>query len=110
MEDSLARLMESRGPGRLAAKYYFNDGGNQIRLLAESVAARYASSTRTSGPSRTPTALYRGEYVAEIARDFAEKRGDRYLKMAQEQALPEIGAFATSWCMDDIKKTLAVRG
>ena len=39
--DSLSRIMEASGR-RVSREYYFNDGGNQIRLLGESVAARYA--------------------------------------------------------------------
>jgi arginyl-tRNA synthetase len=103
--DSLARILEAAG--RIVSReYYFNDGGNQIRLLGESVAVRYAEQYERKWDVPDPEALYRGEYVWEIARDLVEEHGNRYLNMAQEKALPEIGAFATSWCMDDIKKTL----
>jgi arginyl-tRNA synthetase len=104
--DSLARILEAAGRV-VSREYYFNDGGNQIRLLGESVAARYAGLYEKEWPVSDPEALYRGEYIGEIARDLAEEHGDRYLDMAPEKALPEIGAFATSWCMEDIKKTLA---
>jgi arginyl-tRNA synthetase len=104
--DSLARILEAAG--RIVSReYYFNDGGNQIRLLGESVAARYAGLYEKEWPVSDPEALYRGEYVGEIARALAEEHGDRYLDMAPEKALPEIGAFATDWCMEDIKNTLA---
>jgi arginyl-tRNA synthetase len=104
--DSLARILEAAG--RIVSReYYFNDGGNQIRLLGESVAARYAGLYEREWPVSDPDHLYRGEYVGEIARALAEEHGDRYLDMPPEKALPEIGAFATSWCMEDIKKTLA---
>ena len=103
--DSLARILEA--VGRVVSReYYFNDGGNQIRLLGESVAVRYAELCEREWDVPDPEALYRGEYVWEIARDLVEVRGDRYLNMAPEKALPEISAFATSWCMEDIKKTL----
>ena len=103
--DSLARIM--RAAGRVVSReYYFNDGGNQIRLLAESVAVRYAGLYDREWPVSDPEALYRGEYVGEIAEDLAEEHGDRYLDMAPEKALPEIEAFATAWCMEDIKETL----
>src|ERR671917_1780109 len=65
--DSLARIMEAAGRA-VAREYYFNDGGNQIRLLAESVAARYAGLYESMWPVSDPDALYRGEYVTEIAR------------------------------------------
>ena len=104
--DSLARILEAAGRV-VSREYYFNDGGNQIRLLSESVAARYAGLYEREWPVSDPDDLYRGEYVGEIARALAEEHGDRYLDMPPEKALPEIGAFATSWCMEDIKKTLA---
>jgi arginyl-tRNA synthetase len=103
--DSLARIMQAAGRV-VSREYYFNDGGNQIRLLAESVAARYAGVYDREWMVSDPESLYRGEYVGEIARDLSEEHGDRYLGMAPEKALPEIEAFATDWCMEDIKKTL----
>jgi arginyl-tRNA synthetase len=103
--DSLARVLEAAG-SVVGREYYFNDGGNQIRLLGESVAARYAGLYEKEWPVSDPEALYRGEYVGEIARDLAEEHDDRYLGMAPEKALPEIVAFATRWCMEDIKRTL----
>ncbi|MFL6059066.1 MAG: arginine--tRNA ligase [Rubrobacteraceae bacterium] len=104
--DSLARILEAAGRV-VSREYYFNDRGNQIRLLGESVAARYAGLYEREWPVSDPDDLYRGEYVGEIARALAKEHGDRYLDMPPEKALPEIGAFATSWCMEDIKKTLA---
>jgi len=103
--DSLARIMEAAGRV-VSREYYFNDGGNQVRLLGESVAARYSGLYEREWPVSDPEALYRGDYVGEIARDLADERGDRYLDMAPEKALPEIGAYAMSWCMEDIKKTI----
>ncbi len=103
--DSLARVLEAAGRA-VSREYYFNDGGNQIRLLAESVAARYAGLYEKEWPVSDPDALYRGEYVREIARDFAEEHGDAYLGHDREKALAEISDFSTSWCMEDIRKTL----
>jgi arginyl-tRNA synthetase len=103
--DSLARVLEAAGR-KVAKECYFNDGGNQIRLLGESVAARYAELYEREWPISNPDALYRGEYVRQIAEDFSENHGDRNLYMAPDKALPEISAFATRWCIEDIKETL----
>ena len=104
--DSLARIMEAAGR-RVGREYYFNDGGNQIRLLGESVAARYAELFDREWPVSDPEALYRGGYISEIAEDLKERDGGRYLNVLPKEALPEIMAFATAWCMDDIEATLA---
>ncbi len=103
--DSLARILEASG--RIVSReYYVNDGGNQIRLLAESVAARYAGLQGEEWSVSNPDALYRGEYIGEIAQGVMEEVGDAYLGMSPEKALPEIAAFATAWCMAEIKETL----
>jgi arginyl-tRNA synthetase len=103
--DSLARIMGSAGR-RVSREYYFNDGGNQIRLLGESVAARYAELFSREWPMSDPEALYRGEYIREIAEDLKSRDGDRYLNAPPEESQPEMMAFATAWCMDDIRRTL----
>ena len=103
--DSLARILEFSGR-KVSRECYLNDWGNQIRLLGESVAARYAELHGREWPVSDPGALYRGEYVGEIAQDLSAEVGEGYLELAPEKALPEIGAFATRWCVDDIKETL----
>src|SRR5215217_2061845 len=74
--DSLARIMDTAGRN-VSREYYFNDGGNQVRLLAESVAARYAGLYGKEWPISDPDSLYRGEYIGEIARALVEEVGDR---------------------------------
>ncbi|MGH3086598.1 MAG: arginine--tRNA ligase, partial [Rubrobacteraceae bacterium] len=104
--DSLARIMEAAGR-RVSREYYFNDGGNQIRLFGESVAVRYAELFDREWLVEDPDSLYKGEYTEEIARDLAEEHGEKFLEMEREEALGEIGRFASLWCMEDIKGTLA---
>ena len=104
--DSLARILGAAGRP-VYREYYFNDGGNQIRILGESVATQYAAIHGREWSVSEPDALYPGEYVREIARALADERGDTYLELSPEKALPEIERFATRWCMDDIERTLA---
>ena len=103
--DSLARILEAAGR-KVSREYYFNDGGRQVRLFGESVAVRYAGLFDKEWYASDPDALYKGDYAEEIARDLADRHGDRYLKMDPEEALEEISAFASGWCMDDIRRTL----
>ena len=103
--DSLARIMEASGR-RTSREYYFNDVGNQIRLLGESVAARYAELFGREWPVADEGALYRGGYVHEIAQGLKASGGDQYLNLPPEDALSEIMTFATVWFMEDIKATL----
>jgi arginyl-tRNA synthetase len=103
--DSLARILEASGRD-VSREYYFNDGGNQIRLLGESTAARYAELFDERWPVSDPEALYRGDYVREIAEAFRGEHGDAFLGKDPEDALPIFEEFATRWCMEDIKTTL----
>ena len=103
--DSLARIMGASGR-KVSREYYFNDGGNQIRLLAESVASRYAETFGREWPVSDPEGLYKGEYIRDIAGALKERDGDRYLNMDPAEALPSITSFATEWCMVGIRATL----
>src|SRR5829696_2154792 len=104
--DSLARIMQTAGTN-VSREYYFNDGGNQIRLFGESVAVRYARLYGETWPLSGSETAYMGDYTEEIAEDIAEEHGRRLLDMDRDEALREITTFATRWCMDDIKRTLA---
>jgi arginyl-tRNA synthetase len=104
--DSLARIMRAAGRN-VSREYYFNDGGNQIRLFGESVAVRYDGLYGATWPLSGTETAYKGDYIEEIAEEIAREHESRLLEMDREEALREITAFATRWCMDDIKRTLA---
>ncbi|MDZ7797586.1 MAG: arginine--tRNA ligase [Candidatus Marinimicrobia bacterium] len=71
--DSIARILEWHGYD-VTREYYFNDAGRQMRMLGESVYARYLQiSGKKSG---IPEGGYEGEYIADIARKFTEKYGE----------------------------------
>jgi len=57
--DALARILEHHGHS-VDREYYFNDAGNQIRLLGASVQARARG-------DEVPEGGYQGDYVAELA-------------------------------------------
>jgi arginyl-tRNA synthetase len=57
--DALARILEHQGH-TVAREYYFNDAGNQIRLLGASVQARARG-------DEVPEGGYQGDYVRDLA-------------------------------------------
>jgi arginyl-tRNA synthetase len=57
--DVLARVLEAAGH-EVTREYYFNDSGNQVRELGESVRRAHAGEPLDDAP-------YRGPYVAELA-------------------------------------------
>ena len=94
--DCIARLLEATG-WDVTREYYFNDGGRQMRVLGDSVKARYLESLGLAAPpppeafadpekawvdevDGLPVAFpadgYQGDYISEIAAGLREKEGD----------------------------------
>jgi arginyl-tRNA synthetase len=71
--DTVARLYEAAGFD-VTREYYFNDGGRQMKLLGESVRARYLQAHGIDAPM--PEDGYQGEYIVDIARALKAERGD----------------------------------
>jgi arginyl-tRNA synthetase len=70
--DAIAALLEAQGHA-VTREFYYNDAGAQIQNLALSVQAR-AKGLQPEDPG-WPADGYRGEYIEEIARDFAASGG-----------------------------------
>ncbi len=87
--DALARILEHHGHA-VWREYYFNDAGNQIRLLGESVRARARGEA-------IPEGGYQGDYVSALA--------DQIPDSAQRDAL-ELAGEAVSILLEQIKGTL----
>ncbi len=71
--DTIARLFEATGY-RVTREYYFNNSGRQMRLLGESVRARYLQELKIDAP--LPEDGYQGEYIREISRTLVAAHGE----------------------------------
>ena len=71
--DALAALLEAQGHD-VTREFYYNDAGAQIQNLALSVQAR-ARGVEPGSPG-WPADGYAGDYIREIAEDFATQNGD----------------------------------
>jgi arginyl-tRNA synthetase len=71
--DTLARMHEASGFA-VTREYYFNNGGRQMKLLGESVRARYLE--EIGRPATMPEDGYQGEYIRDIARDLVARYGE----------------------------------
>ena len=83
--DALARILEYHG-NAVFREYYFNDAGNQIRLLGESVQARARG-------EEVPEGGYQGEYVTVLATEIpgaADADPDELARRAVEVLLAQI--------------------
>ncbi|MGL4573152.1 MAG: arginine--tRNA ligase, partial [Burkholderiaceae bacterium] len=69
--DILCNLLTNQG-AKVTREFYYNDSGNQIQNLAMSVHARAVGKTPESPD--WPADGYKGDYIAEIAKDFLAKK------------------------------------
>jgi arginyl-tRNA synthetase len=72
--DALANLLAALGYA-VTREFYYNDAGVQIDTLARSVQARAKQLKGTIGEGvEFPADGYQGDYIADIAREFIEKK------------------------------------
>jgi arginyl-tRNA synthetase len=69
--DSLCNLLASQG-WRVSREFYYNDAGVQIQTLALSTQCRLKG--LKPGDGGWPEAAYNGDYIADIAADFAARK------------------------------------
>ncbi len=101
--DTLARMHEASGFA-VTREYYFNNGGRQMKLLGESVRARYLEALGL--PASLPEDGYQGEYIREIARDLVSRHGDTLAGVNDESGALEIfRASAEEAIFADIRST-----
>ncbi len=80
--DALARLLEATGH-KVSREYYFNDGGRQIRVLGQSLRARYEQELGRG--SELPEQGYQGQYLVAVARALAEEQAEAWLEAEDAQ-------------------------
>ncbi len=73
MGDTLARLLRAMGYA-VELEYYFNNAGQQMRILGESLKARYQE--RLGLPSEFPAEGYQGDYLFDIADSLVGEQGN----------------------------------
>ena len=99
--DTIARVLEWAGAD-VQREYYFNNAGRQMRVLAESVRARYLQTAGRDVPF--PEDGYEGAYITEIAEKVLEEHGG---SLTGEEHLPVFRKAAEESIFEDIRQTLA---
>jgi arginyl-tRNA synthetase len=102
--DTIARLYESAGFD-VTREYYFNDGGRQMKLLGESVRARYLQQHGID--AAMPEEGYQGEYIIDIARALKAERGDSLVSVTDLEIFRSVAVKAI---FADINQTCARLG
>lgn len=101
--DALARILEACGY-RVQREYYINDVGKQMNILGRSLYLRYLE--LLGKPVDFPEDHYRGDYMKDLARQFYEEMGSKYLDVPEEEALPVCSKYAAGKILDGIRKDL----
>lgn len=96
--DTLARLLEWTG-ATVDREYYFNNAGRQMRILGQSVQARYLQ--QLGRDASLPEGGYEGAYIGEIAAGLIEEVGEELIdstddtpfkERAEQEIFKEIGS------------------
>ena len=96
--DCIANILEWNGYN-VTREYYFNDAGRQMRILGQSVEARYFEILGKK--FKFPDDGYQGNYIIKIAESIIENHGKKLI-----QNDPKFKSEAEKSIFENIKKTL----
>ena len=101
--DTLARILKAVGyqPHK---EFYLNDRGRQIRLLGESLFARYLELAGI--PTPLPDDGYQGEYLIDLAKRLQGEVGDEFVRKSREESVPRVTEYAVQAMMSEINQDL----
>jgi len=100
--DTLCRILAFTGYD-VFREYYINDAGQQVRLLGESIYARYKQMT---DPAQAfPENGYQGEYILELAKAISTQTD--LSALAPEQAMQYCSEQGMERMLQEIKQDLA---
>ena len=102
--DGIARLLEATGHD-VYREYYYNDAGRQMRVLGESVRARYLE--LLGRDHEFPEDGYQGEYIYDIARKLVETEDQ---SLADCESVDPFKQAAERTIFEDISTTLKRMG
>jgi arginyl-tRNA synthetase len=105
--DSLANVLSAAGY-EVSREYYVNDAGSQIRLLGETLYARYAQALGRYEP--VPEAGYQGAYMTAMGQEAAKEHSDHFLAMDREEAVTALTDMAVERILAGIREDLELAG
>lgn len=105
--DALGRVLQASG-FVVKREFYINDAGRQMKLLADSVFARYQE---LFGKAVTfPDDGYQGDYIRTVAKHVSEKKGASLLEQPLDDALATCGRLAYEELLQTLKEDLEAFG
>ena len=82
--DTLATVLDMAGAD-VYREFYVNDAGNQVDKFGRSIEARYIQLLKGEDAVEFPEDGYKGEDIRDLAREIADRDGDKYLAMDSQE-------------------------
>jgi len=102
--DTVSNILEWNGYG-VQREYYFNNAGRQMRILGQSVQARYLELSDIE--AKLPDGGYEGKYIYDIAQELINEHGESLVENPESDIFKD---SAEAHIFEDIKGTLARLG
>lgn len=106
--DALSNLMAKAGY-KVTRRYYFNDAGAQVDVLARTVHLRYREALGEN-IGDIPEGFYPGDYLKPVAEELVQRDGKKWLDVPEETWLKPIRDFAVEAMMAAIREDLKLIG
>lgn len=104
--DCLAAVMERAGYN-VSREFYINDAGNQIEKFSSSLDVRYRQLFVGGENAPLPEDCYQGLDIKELAEEFKEINGDKYMNTSEEKRKKALVDFALPKNIAAMKATMA---
>jgi len=102
--DTISNILQWNGY-TVNREYYYNNAGRQMRILGESLKARYYE--LLNKPHHFPKDGYEGNYIKDIAKKLIDEHGEKLLINKDESFFK---SQAENYIFEEIKKTLLKMG
>ncbi|PIP48911.1 MAG: arginine--tRNA ligase, partial [Chloroflexi bacterium CG23_combo_of_CG06-09_8_20_14_all_45_10] len=100
---TLAHVLTAAGY-QIEKEYYLNDVGSQIDAFNRSLYARYQQCLGRE--ASMPPDGYLGNYMIDLAKEIADKQGDKFLALPKEEASSELSKIGLEKIIGSIKQDL----
>ncbi len=102
--DTIANLYAWCG-FEVTREYYFNNAGNQMNKLGESIYARVMHRLGNEAYP-FPEDGYHGEYIHDVAQAIVDNHRESFLALSESEQKAFCRKQGETWCFDSIKRTL----
>jgi len=103
--DTMASVLDRAGYD-VYREFYVNDAGNQVKLFAVSLEARYIQLIQGENAVEFPENGYHGEDIKELARVFHDTHGDAYLNVDEAPRRKALKTFGLEYNIAKMERDL----